>query len=129
MTQILTLLRSFLLCFIVLAGAISLIIPEAGQSIILVAGLAGWITLDTFLYLVIIVLAGLVTLVSLKYRTVVVELKELAETIRKGYADDKLTDEERKAILKAAVDVLLAIIRIAWKPVGLTAKTIKRAVQ
>ena len=121
---LLSFIASFFLFFAVPA---LVVIPDTGTSIVMVAGIADWFTLDTFLYLVIIVLGGLFTLVTLKYRTVVTELKELLQTIRKAYADKHLTDAERKSILKEALDVVRALIMLAWKPKGLTAKAIKRA--
>ncbi len=124
-----SLLFSFIASLLLLTGIISLVIPNAGQPTIQITGLADWFTWDTALYLIIIVLAGLITLVSLKYRSVMTELKELLETIRKAYEDKTLTDVERKAILKEGLDVLRELIYLAWKPVGLTARAIKRAVR
>lgn len=123
-----SLLFSFIASLLLLTGIVSLVIPSAGHPTVQMAGLADWFTGDNVLYLVIIVLGGLITLVSLKYRIVVVELKELFETIRKAYEDDELTDAERKAILAQGLEVVRVLIMLAWKPVGLTAKAIERAV-
>lgn len=128
-TLFLSLLFGFIASLLLMTGINSLVIPNAGQPTIQIAGLTDWFTWDTALYLFIIILGGLLTLVALKYRGVMVELKELLETIRKAYEDKTLTDVERKAILKEGLDVLRELIYLAWKPVGLTAKAIKRAVR
>ena len=133
-----SLLFGFIASLLLLTGIISLVIPpagagpltaSAGQQTVQIAGLAVWVTWDNALYLGIIVLGGLLTLVILKYRIVIIEMKELLEIIRQAYEDKVLTDIERKAILKEALDVVRELIYLAWKPVGLTAKAIKRAVK
>ena len=43
------------------------------------------------------------------------EVKEVAEALQEAYEDKKLTNAERKIIMKEALDVLKALIAIKWK--------------
>jgi hypothetical protein len=52
----------------------------------------------------------------MKYKKLVDEIKEVFKVLQEAYADDnKLDAEERKAIMKEILDVLSALLKIAWK--------------
>jgi len=74
-----------------------------------------WFTLNNTLYVILLALGGLLTILSSKYRKILKELVELAETLKAGYADKKLTKSEKEAVLKEALDVVRAIILLKWK--------------
>ncbi len=74
-----------------------------------------WITVNNTLYVIILALGALLTIISSKYRNILKELVELAETLKAGYADKKLDKEEKEAVLKEALDVVRAILLIKWK--------------
>jgi hypothetical protein len=63
-----------------------------------------------------LILAGGATFVGMKYKKLVDEIKEVFKVLQEAYADDnKLDAEERKAIMKEILDVLSALLKIAWK--------------
>jgi len=74
-----------------------------------------WFTLNNTLYVILLALGGLLTILSSKYRKILKELVELAETLKTGLADKKLTKSEKEAVLKEALDVVRAIILLKWK--------------
>ncbi len=101
---------------------------DTAQIQVMTASLADWFTWDTLLYLVIVILGGFLTIVAAKHRAVIREMRELAEAVRAGYADNKLTDAERKHIMKEALDVIGALIKVAWRPAGIAGTTVKKMV-
>ena len=74
-----------------------------------------WFSVYNGLYLIVLILGAVATLVTKKYRMVVKELSELAESLKKGYADKKLTKAEKDEIMKEALDVVKSIIQLKWR--------------
>ncbi len=74
-----------------------------------------WFSLYNGLYLIVLILGAVVTIISAKYRKVVKELSELAVALKNGYRDKKLTKAEKDDVMKEALDVVKAIIRLKWK--------------
>ena len=59
--------------------------------------------------------AGGATFVGMKYKKLVDEMKEVFKALQEAYADGKLDNEERKKIMKEVLDVMGALLKIAWK--------------
>jgi|TARA_R100001163_G_C5021890_1_gene164495 uncharacterized membrane protein YebE (DUF533 family) len=75
-----------------------------------------WFNWTNFFYLMGLVVAGGATMVGLKYKKLVDELKEVFKALQEAYEDDgKLDSEERKQIMKEILDVMGALLKIAWK--------------
>jgi len=74
-----------------------------------------WLNLENAAYLMAIVLGGLATVVATKYRIILKEMKEVAETYHQAKADGKVTKEEEQKIAKECMDVLMAAVRMVWK--------------
>ena len=74
-----------------------------------------WFSVYNGLYLIVLILGAVATLITKKYRKVVKELSELAESLKKGYADKKLTKAEKDEIMKEALDVVKSIIQLKWR--------------
>ena len=75
-----------------------------------------WFNWTNFFYLMRLVVAGGATMVGLKYKKLVDELKEVFKALQEAYEDDgKLDSEERKQIMKEILDVMGALLKIAWK--------------
>ena len=78
--------------------------------------MSDWFSWTNFFYLAGLILAGGATFVGLRYKKVVDEMKEVFKALQEAYADDgKLDNEERKKIMKEILDVLGALLKIAWK--------------
>ncbi|MBC8376982.1 MAG: hypothetical protein H8E26_13130 [FCB group bacterium] len=73
-----------------------------------------WLSLNNALYLSVLILGALVTVMSTKYRNILKELSELAEVLKSGYADQKLSKAEKEAVIREALDVVKAILLMKW---------------
>jgi|TARA_R110001583_G_scaffold67923_2_gene193833 uncharacterized membrane protein YebE (DUF533 family) len=63
-----------------------------------------------------IMVAGGATFVGMKYKKMIAEMKDVFKALQEAYADDgKLDNEERKKIMKEVLDVMGALLKIAWK--------------
>jgi|TARA_R110000751_G_scaffold283527_1_gene386922 hypothetical protein len=67
------------------------------------------ISLEMVLGAVIAVLGSAITIVSIKHKGVLKEIRELAEVVQESYKDKKITKDEQKEILDEVVDVAHAI--------------------
>tara|TARA_R100000951_G_scaffold89392_1_gene77541 strand:- start:63 stop:314 length:252 start_codon:yes stop_codon:yes gene_type:complete len=76
--------------------------------------LTDYFTWSTFFYLVGIVLAGSLTLVSTRYRKIMKELGDVVTALEKANEDKKVTNAEKKMIMKEVLDVVKAIIGLRW---------------
>ena len=66
---------------------------------------------SNFFYLVGIILAGYATAVTAKNRAIFIEIQELVETLERVNKDKKVTSEEKKAVMKEALDIAYAVIQ------------------
>lgn len=74
-----------------------------------------WFTWSNGFYLAGLIVAGGATFVGLKYKKLVNELKEVFKALQEGYEDGKLTKKEKERVMKEVLDVLSALIKIAWR--------------
>ena len=74
-----------------------------------------WFNWTNFWYLMGLMLAGGATFVGLKYKKLVDEMKDVIKVLQEAYADGKLDNDERKKIMKEVLDVMGALLKIAWK--------------
>tara|TARA_X000001382_G_scaffold48653_2_gene32976 strand:+ start:2017 stop:2253 length:237 start_codon:yes stop_codon:yes gene_type:complete len=78
--------------------------------------MSDWFNWTNFWYLMGIMVAGGATFVGMKYKKMVAEMKDVFKALQEAYADDgKLDNEERKKIMKEVLDVMGALLKIAWK--------------
>ena len=77
--------------------------------------MSDWFNWTNFFYLAGIMIAGGATFIGLKYKKLVDEIKEVFKVLQEAYEDGKLDNDERKKIMKEVLDVLSALMKIAWK--------------
>jgi len=77
--------------------------------------MSDWFNWTNFWYLAGLILAGGATFVGLKYKKLVDEMKEVFKVLQEAYEVGKLSNEERKQIMKEILDVFSALLKIAWK--------------
>tara|TARA_R110000824_G_C15040226_1_gene660325 strand:- start:546 stop:782 length:237 start_codon:yes stop_codon:yes gene_type:complete len=78
--------------------------------------MSDWFNWTNFWYLMGIMVAGGATFVGMKYKKMIAEMKDVFKALQEAYADDgKLDNEERKKIMKEVLDVMGALLKIAWK--------------
>ena len=69
---------------------------------------------SNFFYLVGIILAGYATAVTAKNRAIFIEIHELVETLERVNKDKIVTAEEKKEVMKEALDIAKAVIESKW---------------
>lgn len=74
-----------------------------------------WLSWSNAFYLGGLILAGVATLVSAKYRNLVKEIKDVAEVLEEAHRDGKMTKAEKDQVMKEVLDVLKAVINLRWK--------------
>jgi|TARA_R110001592_G_scaffold105134_3_gene295685 phage tail tape-measure protein len=78
--------------------------------------MSDWFNWTNLWYLMGIMVAGGATFVGMKYKKMIAEMKDVFKALQEAYADDgKLDNEERKKIMKEVLDVMGALLKIAWK--------------
>ena len=66
-------------------------------------------------YLLGLILAGIATMMAAKYKTMMKEIGDVARVLEEAYADKKVTNAEKKKIMKEVLDVLKSVINLKWK--------------
>jgi len=86
---------------------------------IIMAGFFGAVT-DYFswsngFYLLGLIIAGLAVIMASKYKVLMKEIGDVARVLEEANADKKITDAEKKKIMKEVLDVLKSVINLRWK--------------
>ena len=66
-------------------------------------------------YLIGLILAGIATLMASRYKTMMKEIGDVARVLEEAYADKKVTNAEKKKIMKEVLDVLKSVINLKWR--------------
>ena len=74
-----------------------------------------WVSWSKFFYMIVLVVAGYATSVTVKNRNIVVQIGEMVKALEDGYKDKKLDKAEKDRIMKEALDVAKAVIQSKWK--------------
>ena len=74
-----------------------------------------WFSWANGFYLLGLIIAGLAVIMASKYKTLMKEVGDVAKTLEEAYADGKLSNKEKKKIMKEVLDVLKSVINLKWK--------------
>ena len=74
-----------------------------------------WLSLSNAAYMLVIILGAAGTLVAVKYKPLVNEVKQVAQKYHDAKKDGKISKEEQQAIAKECMDVIVAIGKLVWK--------------
>ena len=66
-------------------------------------------------YLIGLIIAGLATIMATKYKAMMKEIGDVARTLEEANADGKISNAEKKKIMKEVLDVLKSAINLKWK--------------
>jgi|TARA_Y100000310_G_scaffold302350_1_gene339583 hypothetical protein len=77
--------------------------------------MSDYLTWSNGFYLLGLILAGVATLMSAKYRIVMKEVGDVVKTLEQANKDNKVTKAEKEKIMKEMLDVLKAVISLKWK--------------
>jgi hypothetical protein len=74
-----------------------------------------WITPTTIAYVVILILSGMLGIVTMRWRTVIVELKDFFKKYKVAMEDGSLSKQEKEMLVKEGFDVIMALIKALLK--------------
>ncbi len=77
--------------------------------------MSDWFSWSNIFYLIGLILAGGLTMVASKYKTIVKEMKEVAKVLEEAYEDGQLSKSEKEAVMKECLDVVKSVINLKWK--------------
>ena len=77
--------------------------------------MSDWFSWSNIFYLIGLILAGGLTMVASKYKTIVKEMKEVAKVLEEAYEDGQLSKSEKAAVMKECLDVVKSVINLKWK--------------
>ena len=66
-------------------------------------------------YLIGLIIAGIATLMASKYKAMMKEIGDVARTLEEANADGRISNAEKKKIMKEVLDVLKSVINLKWK--------------
>ena len=74
-----------------------------------------WFSWANLFYLLGLIIAGLAVIMASKYKTLMKEIGDVSKVLEESYADGKLSDKEKKKVMKEVLDVLKSVINLKWK--------------
>ena len=74
-----------------------------------------WLSLSNAAYMLVIILGAAGTLVAVRYKPLVTEVKQVAQKYHDAKKDGKISKSEQQAIAKECMDVIVAIGKLVWK--------------
>ena len=74
-----------------------------------------WFSWANLFYLLGLIIAGLAVIMASKYKTLMKEIGDVSKVLEEAYADGKLSNKEKKKIMKEVLDVLKSVINLKWK--------------
>ena len=77
--------------------------------------MADYFSWTNLFYFIGLIIAGLATIMASKYKTLMKEIGDVARTLEEANADNKITNAEKKKIMKEVLDVLKSVINLKWK--------------
>ena len=77
--------------------------------------MADYFSWTNLFYLIGLILAGIATMMATKYKAMMKEIGDVARTLEEANADNKITNAEKKKIMKEILDVLKSVINLKWK--------------
>jgi len=85
------------------------------ENVIMAGFFSDYFSWTNLFYLLGLILAGVATMMASKYKAMMKEIGDVARTLEESYADGKLTNKEKKKIMKEVLDVLKSVINLKWK--------------
>ena len=77
--------------------------------------MADYFSWTNLFYFIGLIIAGLATIMATKYKAMMKEIGDVARTLEEANADNKITNAEKKKIMKEILDVLKSVINLKWK--------------
>tara|TARA_Y100000310_G_scaffold331784_1_gene406010 strand:+ start:375 stop:641 length:267 start_codon:yes stop_codon:yes gene_type:complete len=85
------------------------------ENLVIAGFFSDYFSWTNLFYLLGLILAGVATMMASKYKAMMKEIGDVARTLEEAYADGKLTNKEKKKIMKEVLDVLKSVINLKWR--------------
>ena len=85
------------------------------ENVIMAGFFSDYFSWTNLFYLLGLILAGVATMMASKYKTMMKEIGDVAKTLEEANADGKISNAEKKKIMKEVLDVLKSVINLKWK--------------
>ena len=85
------------------------------ENIIIAGFFSDYFSWTNLFYLIGLIIAGLATIMATKYKAMMKEIGDVARTLEEANADGKISNAEKKKIMKEVLDVLKSVINLKWK--------------
>ena len=85
------------------------------ENIIMAGFFSDYFSWTNLFYLIGLIIAGLATIMATKYKAMMKEIGDVARTLEEANADGKISNAEKKKIMKEVLDVLKSVINLKWK--------------
>jgi hypothetical protein len=74
-----------------------------------------WLSLSNAAYMLVIILGAVMSLVAVRYKPLVKEVKEVAQKYHDAKKDGKISKSEQQQLAKECMDVVVQIGKLVWK--------------
>ena len=85
------------------------------ENVIMAGFFSDYFSWTNLFYLLGLILAGVATMMASKYKSMMKEIGDVAKTLEEANADGKISNAEKKKIMKEVLDVLKSVINLKWK--------------
>ena len=85
------------------------------ENVIMAGFFSDYFSWTNLFYLLGLIVAGIATLMASKYKSMMKEIGDVAKTLEEANADGKISNAEKKKIMKEVLDVLKSVINLKWK--------------
>mgnify|MGYP003138397818 FL=1 len=85
------------------------------ENLIMAGFFSDYFSWTNLFYLIGLIIAGLATIMATKYKAMMKEIGDVARTLEEANADGKISNAEKKKIMKEVLDVLKSVINLKWK--------------
>ena len=85
------------------------------ENVIMAGFFSDYFSWTNLFYLLGLILAGIATMMASKYKAMMKEIGDVARTLEEANADGKISNAEKKKIMKEVLDVLKSVINLKWK--------------
>ena len=85
------------------------------DQLVMAGFISDYFSLTNLFYFIGLIIAGLATIMATKYKAMMKEIGDVARVLEKANTDNKITNDEKKKIMKEVLDVLKSVINLKWK--------------
>ena len=85
------------------------------ENVIMAGFFSDYFSWTNLFYLLGLILAGVATMMASRYKAIMKEIGDVAKVLEEAHADKKVTNAEKKKIMKEVLDVLKSVINLKWK--------------